>query len=950
MPAPRWLKACWQSSHFCGRCLLALVQWLSWILLVVIAGVQIFLLTKHELDVPQFVLREAEKRLADAGLHARFGKFTFDPTGRLLVRDAQLSLLSSDATVIRAQSISMRVDPIALWLHEIDPSEIQFSGIDLMIPAVISPTGEAEPIVAGLDARVRRGESPRLLEIANLTAQIGPFSVSAFGRVLIPEPQNAGPSVPLDQLLRSFSQNYLQRCRQFSDVLTKLPPIHGAKLDIHFTPHPTLGAEASVNVRAAQVSVTPPVEDGGIVHIHDIALSGELSPGGEKRAETLALQIGQIEWPDRARAHDLWLHLATDWDPTILSVTPTRLTLASRRVSAQGINFDSARIHASLVGAPVIQAHGTLRVGGGEWSFATDVDATNGAGRVTLAGEVGDQTLQLAADKIGFDVPSILSWSQRPALTAELMLGPGGKPLSAAADLSTGPVVARWVPLDATSAHVTWENHQLRADKIHLRRGNSRAFGSYEMNTADTRFRFLLNGQLVPGDINGWFRDWWPQLFAMFDFQAGPPRASVEVSGRWKAKLETQIFISADADDVTVKDIPMQRMRTRLFVRPGWVDVLNFISEREVGTVQGRFARQWHLPDSRRWTRLEIHAGGRSDLSPVPKLLRDSGETLIEPFAFTGPMELRLDGAISREDWGRPTTQNFSFSGQTDDAWRYKNFPLRGVVFEGRQNNDQISIDEFTTGFGAGELKGKILLTGSGESKNIGFDVNLENASLGRTIQDVVEWSAARKGETAAAPTDFQKQMAAGELTLSLSAEGPADDPFDLEGTGSAAVYHPDLANLNLLGPLSALLKTTLLNFSTLQLSHANANFTLAGPRVTFPELKISGDRGALDASGTYLLDTKELNFTSRVRPFEGGEGLLDAVFTPFSSVLEVKLDGQLSKPRWTFVYGPTNILRNITGENNRPNSETRNTRQNPNTPPIETRDRNGEIPPEPPK
>jgi hypothetical protein len=113
--------------------------------------------------------------------------------------------------------------------------------------------------------------------------------------------------------------------------------------------------------------------------------------------------------------------------------------------------------------------------------------------------------------------------------------------------------------------------------------------------------------------------------------------------------------------------------------------------------------------------------------------------------------------------------------------------------------------------------------------------------------------------------------------------------------------------------------------------------------------LKISGDRGALDANGTYSLDTKELSFTSRVRPFEGGEGLLDAVFTPFSSVLEVKLDGQLSNPKWTFVYGPTNILRNITGDNNRPDSKNIDTHPDPNDSPLETRDGSGTNPPESP-
>ena len=947
MPAPRWLKACWQSSHFCGRCLLVLVQWISWILLVVVAGVQIFLLTKQELNVPQFVIREVETRLADAGLHAKFGKFTCDPTGRLLVRDARLSLLSSDATVLRAKSISLRVDPVALWLNETDPREIQLSGVDLLIPAVISPTGQAEPVVAGLDARVRRGESPRMLEIENLTAQVGPIALSAFGKMLVPSSREKGPAMPFDQFLSSFSKNYLRLCQQMSKVLTEMPQTQGTKLEIQLTPNLLFGAQATFNARAKQIDIELPDTPGGIVRIHDISLAGEFIPGNKKRQEILGFKIGAVEWPDHLNVEDLQIEVSADWDPAILSLTPTNLKLSSHRISAMGINFESPRIQASLAGIPVIQSQGTVSVGGGEWNFKTDIDVTSGAGRIALAGEVGDQTLRIAADKIGFDVPSILSWSQRPVLAANLILGPGGKPLSAAADLSTGPVVARWVPLDATSAHVTWHNHQLRADQITLRRGESLAFGSYDMNTSDTSFRFLLDGQLVPSDINGWFREWWPRLFAMFEFRAAPPRASVEVSGRWKAKLETQIFISADANDVAVKEISMQRMRTRLFVRPGWVDVLNFISEREPGTVQGRFARQWHLPDSRRWTRLEIHAGGRSDLSPVPNLLRETGATLIEPFALTGPLELRLDGAISREDWGEPTAKDFSFSGHTDEAWRYKNFPLQGMVFTGRQQNDQISIDEFTTGFGEGELTGKIRLTDTREARQIGFDVNLEEAALGRTIQDVVEWTASRKGENAAAPTDFQKQMAAGELTLSLSAEGPADDPFDLRGTGSAAVYHPGLANLNLLGPLSALLKRTLLNFSTLQLSHANANFELSGPRVTFPELKVSGNRGALDANGTYSLDTKELNFTSRVRPFEGGEGLLDAVFTPFSSVLEVKLEGELSKPKWTFVYGPTNILRNITGENNRPRNPPETTIQSPNNTPVETANGSAKTPPE---
>lgn len=921
MPVPRWLKACWQSTHFCGRCVFGLIRWISWIVLFVLAGLQVFILTKHELDVPQFILREVEDRLGEAGLHAKFGHFTFDPTGCLLVRDVSVSLLSSDTTVLRAKSIALQVDPIAIWFREIDPSEIRVSGVDLLIPAALSPSGQTEPIVAGIDARIRRHGSPRSLRLENLTARVGPVALSAYGDFLLPD-RSSGPATPFAQILQSFSNNYLQKCRLISETLTRLPKMEGAKLELSLTPHPRFGAatavRASVESFELQTTANPQID----LRVLDAIAFADLFPGGGNRIEQLSLQAGRIDWASRVTAEDLKANLTVEFEPESLKFSPQNLTLVADHIVVAGVKVEGVSAQSILAGIPVIQSTGIAQVGGGVWSFATDLDITVGAGRVVLAGEVGAETLDIAADKIGFDVPSILSWSERPVVQAELMLGPGGRPLSAKADLSTGPVTARWVPLDATSAHVTWQNDHLRADQILLRRGQSLAFGSYDMDTDDLDFRFLLDGQLMPNDINGWFRDWWVKLFAMFEFPTSPPRANVEVSGRWKQPLDTVVFISADADDAIVKGIAMERMRTRLFVRPGWVDVLNFISEREPGIVRGRFARQWRLPDSRRWTRLEIHAAGVSDLSPVPNLLRSNGDAIIEPFDFTNPVEMRLDGEITRSDWDQPAEENFVLVGKTTGSWRFKNFPLEDVEFSVTRRHEKIEVNDFTTGFAGGKLQGKVELTGAtGEAKQLAFDVNLEDASLGRTIEDVSEWTASRRGETAADPTDFETQMAAGKLAIALSAVGPADDPFGLKGTGNIAVTHPDLANVNLLGVLSGLLKRTILNFSTLQLSHANADFTLDGPKVTFPDLKISGKRGALDASGIYDLETKALDFNTRVRPFEGGEGLLDAVFTPFSSALEVKLEGIISKPRWTFVFGPTNILRNLTGENNRSNS-----------------------------
>ena len=43
-------------------------------------------------------------------------------------------------------------------------------------------------------------------------------------------------------------------------------------------------------------------------------------------------------------------------------------------------------------------------------------------------------------------------------------------------------------------------------------------------------------------------------------------------------------------------------------------------------------------------------------------------------------------------------------------------------------------------------------------------------------------------------------------------------------------------------------------------------------------------------------------------------QAIISAMLSPLSQILEVKLTGSLDKPKWAFVRGPTNFLRNLVG------------------------------------
>ena len=148
-------------------------------------------------------------------------------------------------------------------------------------------------------------------------------------------------------------------------------------------------------------------------------------------------------------------------------------------------------------------------------------------------------------------------------------------------------------------------------------------------------------------------------------------------------------------------------------------------------------------------------------------------------------------------------------------------------------------------------------------------------------------------------------------LDLDLSAEGRFDDPLSFKGSGSANLSGAGLGEVRMLGLLSALLRFTSLRFTT-----AHASFNLDGQQLVFSDVTVTGANSAIAAHGTYGLDQHQLDFRATVSPFKESKSLpqkfMDVMLTPLSDALAVRLVGTIDKPKWTFVNGPTNFLRNL--------------------------------------
>ena len=913
MPAPHWIKLCWQGSRFCGECVAHFILWSIWLVLGLIAGVQIYIASAREVPVPGFVLNELETRMATAGVHITFGPATFDPTGHLLLQDVSFAVGNTQQAALTAGTVHLKFDPWALARREAVLESFGVAGADIFTPAMLSPSGRREKILANWNADFVLNRDRRELTFASVTGRIGSIPVSAHGAVRLPRFAET-PEQPWTQTMQSVTRGYLSFCRAYAPRLLNPPEMDGLTLDLALLPEETFLARVLVKAagRTIETAVVPWFPEGS--RIVDWRLATELSLAGGPQLQTVVAKASRLDWGKTVSAEDIDLRTEVFWNAETLRVEPSTVRFRAAKIEGEGLAFRHVSGQSTLAAWPRVQAQLNGEVWGEGWQVETELNAETRAGQISFETHLPSSAIAWTGERLNFNLPEVLNWEQPPALAGTVRLETGGKLANFEAAFSTGPVVARRVPLDATRAEVAFSNNRLDVQNITLKKGVSLAIGSYGMDMATKEFRFLLDGRLNPPDIKNWFRDWWPRFWTHFDFGDNVPLANVDVAGVWGKPLDTTVWVSADAKNAEVRGLDFSRVRTRLFVRPGWTDVLEFIADGDERRGRGWFARQALLPGNR-WTRVELDAAGISRLDILPALLGDLGERIVEPFDFESPLELSLRGSFNRDDEGAPVESDLYVQGRAPGNWKYQDFPMQDVSFAAHRANNRILIENFVAGVANGEVSGRIELLDGARGRTGSFDLNLTEAHLGETIRTVENWSARRHGEPRPPQSDFQRQIADGQLNISISASGPTSNPLGFEGAGNAEVTGAALGEINLLGILSTMLSRTVLNFTTLQLDTASANFQLHGPELVFDEFRLTGPSATVDTDGSYRIDTKSLNFGAKIRPFEGRRNLLNTVLTPLTHVFEVKLTGRIDDPDWAFVYGPTNFLRSLTGD-----------------------------------
>lgn len=898
----RFFQLCSRAIHGLLGTLWSFAVWTLWLGLALLLVAQLYIVSSNELAVPGFLLRRMETRLAETGLRVAFGRTSFDPAGRILAENARVFFPGFADSILTARSVYVQLNPWMLAVGQIEPREIRITNAAVSIPAIFSPTGRPAEIVRALDATLAPGS--RSFTVHQLSGRMAGINVSARGSV----PLSRRPARSPAELLAEFvAQRFPVLCRQALQIAHYAAQFEQPSLHVELSPSVSGAVSMNLTLLARTMNLERPVA----ISATDLRANTRLLLLGDAPTSWVEFSARELNLPYEVRVRGLHGDVYGRLLPNGFHFEPRELTLTADSVTTADGSLDALSAQIFPRPFPRVDVSAVARVLDAPFAIEAKADLEAKLATATFHGALSPDLLEPLGKRLRRDFQPILDFRSFDIQRGAVKFGAGWKFEKLDARVHAANIEARGVTLSDGRAVIEVDPLRLHAPELFARIGENFAQGSFDQEFKTREFRFLLDGRLRPMEISPWFREWWRNFFPQLEFPLAPPDASVDVRGIWRDGPQTSVFVFADAPGPIIRGAKFDRVRTRLFIRPGFFDGLQVFGSQGDRSAHGRFT-YWLAPEKRGWQALELALDSTLDPATAVKIVGAPVARVLQPFEFAAPPTIKFSGRFTGPGAAEGRHHDVRVEARTAGELRFQSFPLQAASFVASAKDEEIVIDDFEALFSGGVASGHARVWGTGPQRRLGFDVVLEDASLGGVAGTLQEFFARRKGEPPPPPGKFVQEKANVKLNLSASAEGSYNDPLSFRGEGNAILRGAGIGEVPLLGTLSELLK-----FTTLRFNEGQANFKIEGAKIVFPELTIRGADALIDAHGSYALDRRTLDFKARIFPFQESGNLIKtvvgAVLTPLSNALEVKLTGSLEDPEWVLLLGPTNFLRSLT-------------------------------------
>jgi len=898
------------------------ILWTFWLILAVILGLQIYVASTNQLQVPTFLQKAILERLAVSGVHIAFGNTTFDPSGSILIEHATITLDGFEEPIATVQSLYARIDPEALALQKIEPLELRVSGVNLRVPAMLSPSGRADEIVKDLDADfIPKSKS---LKIQYLRGHVGSLLLSLSGEVPFGDQiKSEQQALPVAELLAKYYPSISKRCAVALGALSALDNPY-----LRVTLIPTADGEiADCMLGASSLHLTDPT----VMQFGEINASARIPVNGKSvGVDELIINANRFSVPSNSvtgRGVRIIVKGVKSKDALKTSISPIQIdeiNLIATRLLVKGVSVQAPMISLRAKDGDVLTALGLfdnpsiVDLKAKAWVL-DQRDIFDGQVDLKARSVSGDfksllppSVLELVQSRLKKNLDKYIQFNNPVEIQGHVVTDEGWHFRQAVAHVDATDFSILSVKVDELRGNFVFDGTRLSSQDAYARIGGNYARGALYEDFSNYSFRYLIKGQLRPLEISRWIpQAWWSDLFKPFVFTATAPMADLDFSGSMLDTVHSKSFLFAESKDPIIRGVDFDYVQTILFSRPQFVDVFNFTLIKNGSSAQGRFARSLDIGIGNSSQMADFDASSSLAYEDLLALGGPLVPSALSAISFSAPPSVIVHGSISGPDSIKGAHRDIDIHVQSNKGLKLSDFPLDSVSTTINVKDDLVALPDFNASFAGGQIHSKVKITDVNSKPTLAYDGTLTDARLDKAILLMSSFSADKHHSEPEGLAAFLKDKSNVLFSISSKAQGPLGIPNSFHGSGNAQFRGAELGQVKMLGLLSELIRFTALRFTS-----AKADFTIEGSKLNFSDISVVGANSAINAQGTYTFGTKQLDFKARINPFKESKNLpqqvMDVVLTPIADVLQVELRGTVDKPSWAFANSPVTILRNL--------------------------------------
>ncbi len=842
------------------------------------------------MTVPRFILQNIEKRLEREGLRAQMGEVHFDPSGTIMIKNIRMYSSVDDEPILKCKMALIDLNVAKLFFREIHADRIEASGVELFSPPQRTLSGIREKILSNTHFSLEHKNDRWIIK--KFITQLGALKAKIHGAIRTYSPKIESEDMSFSHYLGQFIQlsPELMKIREhfsyFKDpILTiKVKPwgVHSFIADFAFTSNsyqkPTLPEISAIHFYGTgnfQLPLKGNLHISGSVGF--IQKDGTEISGLKMAGQWKSLPNKENPWPDNLQ-----------WSTTKIS---------SHRTTVHSPYGNLVATKQSKIFNQLSFLFGNQPIGA-----TASLDLENKSGTLSFEGQAGKNWLELASKTINQDLAQYADLTTKPNFTARVDLQSDWKWSRVDFSLKSGPIIAKGVPLE--NGYVTGTVTPERFDVNTLELKNNKTFisGSYFNLFSTKDYRFLFRGNFHPLTLSPWFKDWWEQFWQNFSFSPQGANCDISIQARRKNPSYTLITGITDSYDLSIKGVSFDRLRSKFLIRSNYIDLYDITAFRPEGKLTGNFQLQYEK--GKKIPVLQtFDIDSTTDLKQIAQLFGKAGVKMLSPYGYNIPPKVQLEGSVRQKD--ARYDSSFDLLIDTPHSFTFNNFPLTRLTTPVFIRNKEVDLPNIHAGFAGGDLIGKAHV----QDKDLNFQLTLKEANFEESVDLISKYFATKETTDTNHKILFPESELGGKLDLSLAAKGLRGDPLSFTGNGRIDITEAELGKVHVFGLLSEILQSVMLKFSTLQFTEAHSDFNLNKDHLFFPDIRMKGPLASINSQGTYSMAARTLDFRARVFPFRQSKtpiyALVGVITNPFSYVLEVKLTGTFSDPKWRMLVIP---------------------------------------------